>query len=255
MAVRAARALGGRAGGVSRSSVRGAVVARELVEVLEQLASVLCRDRLRMELHAPQRTAAVFDAHHHAIVGPGAHVAVLSEAAVDRERVVAHHREVLRDAVEQPAAVVLDGAQAAMHDHRRAAHRAVEQVPEALVAEAHAEHRRLAGAQDVRAHAEVVPALGAPGAGREHDRVEVPARQRSPGDGVVADDDRLFAGDGGEQVVDVVCVGVVVVDQQRRHGALSRPSPRALRSSSVCTTRSTASLCSPSRYQIERCLR
>ena len=98
------------------------------------------------------------------------------------------------------------------------------------MAEAHAEHRDLAAAQDVRADAEVVPAFGAARARREDDRVEVPARERPPGDHVVVDHDRLLAGDGREQVEDVVGVGVVVVDQQRRHRLASSPSPRALRS-------------------------
>ncbi len=57
---------------------------------------------------------------------------------------------------------------------------------------------------------------------------------------VVVDHDRLLAGHGREQVKDVVGVGVVVVDQQRAHRSRPPgPSPRALRSSSVCTTRST----------------
>ena len=142
--------------------------------------------------------------------------------------------------------------------HRRIgalAHRPVEQVPEALMAEADAEHRDLAGAQDVRAHAEVVPALGAPGPGEStiaSKSQRDSARQETD---VVADHDRLLARDGREQVEDVVGVGVVVVDQQRAHGAASSPSPRALRSSSVCTTRSTGSLRSRSRYQRARCLR
>jgi hypothetical protein len=55
-------------------------------------------------------------------------------------------------------ATVADRAQAPVHDHRRATHRPVEQVSEALVAEANAEHGNLAGAQDIRADAEVVPA-------------------------------------------------------------------------------------------------
>jgi len=243
--------------GAERSRARrsgAGMFARHLVEVLEQLAAVLGRDRLGMELHAPHRAAGVLDAHHDAVLGPRRD-APLAERAADGERVVAHDREVLGNAGEQPLALVLDAAEAPVHDHRRARHLALEHVSEALVAEAHAEHGRLGEAQDIRADAEVVPAVRASRTGRDHDRVEVPARERAPGDEVVVHHDRLLAGDGCEQVEDVVGVGVVVVDQQRAHGAVSSPSPRALRSSSVCTTRSTGSERSRSRYQIARCLR
>ena len=115
------------------------------------------------------------------------------------------------------AAEVLDLAEASVHRASARRDHPAEHVAEALVAEADAEHGDLAEAQDVRADAEVVPALRAARTRREHDRVEVPARQRAPGDHVVVNHDRLLAGDGGEQVKDVVCVGVVVVDQQRAH--------------------------------------
>ena len=147
----------------TRGALR-AVIASELVKILEQSQAVLGGDRLGMKLHAPHRPAAVLDPHHDALVGPRGHAALGAEVAGDRERVVAHNREALRDAREQALAVVLDGAQSPVHDDRRAAYRAVEQVTESLVAEAHAEHRDLAEAQDVRADAEVVPALGPPGA-------------------------------------------------------------------------------------------
>ena len=91
--------------------------------------------------------------------------------------------------------------------------------------EADAEHGDLRVAQDVCAHTEVVPALGTAGPRREDDRVEVLARQRLPGDFVVVHDHRLFAGHRGEQVKDVVGVGVVVVHEQRAHPTTSKPEP------------------------------
>ena len=86
----------------------------------------------------------MFDPHNHAVVGPGGHSTVWAELAADRKGVVAHDREALRDALEQARAVVLDPAEAPVHHHRRALHGPVEQVTEALVAEAHPEHRDVA---------------------------------------------------------------------------------------------------------------
>ena len=234
---------------------RSVVVLGEDVEVLEQAAAMLGGDGLGVELHAPHRARAVFERHHHPLVGPRRHATLRTELADDRQRVVAHNREVLRDAVEQAAAVVANPAQPSVHHHRRAPHDPVQQLAQTLMAQTHAEHGDLSGAQDVRAHAEVVPALRASRPGRDDDRVEVPARERAPGDDVVADHDRLLAGGRRQHVEDVVGVGVVVVDQQRAHGAASRPRPRALRSSNVCTTCCTGSARSRSRYQIARCLR
>jgi hypothetical protein len=93
-----------------------------------------------------------------------------------------------------------------MHRLGRGLDDAAQHVAQALVAEADAEHRDLAGAQDVGADAEVVPAIRPAGSGGEDDRVEVPALQCAPGDHVVVDDDRLLAADLGQQVEDVVGV-------------------------------------------------
>ena len=236
----------------SRAAPRALALPRQRVEVLDQRRPVLGRDRLRVELDAPQRPPQVFDPHHHAVVGPRGDVAIRPHVG-DLQRVVADHREVLRDPLEQAALLVADAAEPAVHRLRRAADLALEQVAEPLVAEADAEHRDLAVAEDVVADAEVVPALRRAGAGGEDDRVEVPAFQRPPGDGVVVDHDRLFAADAGQQVEDVVGVGVVVVDQQRPHRCPSSPSPRAQSSSAAPTTRSTCAPRSRSSCQRERC--
>jgi hypothetical protein len=197
----------------------------ERVEVLEQLVPVFGADRLGVELHPPQRAGGVFDAHHHPVGGPRDLAALLAERAGDGERVVAHHVEPLGDALEQALSRVAYRAEAPVHHRGGVGDGRFEHVPETLVAEAHAEHRRLAEAQDVGAHAEVVPAVGASRTGGEHDRVEVPARQRPPGDHVVVHHDRLLAGGGGEQVEDVVGVGVVVVYEQGGHRPASGPRP------------------------------
>ncbi len=214
-------------------------------------------DRLGVELHAPHRPPQVFDPHHDAVVGPGGDVAVGPHVG-DRQRVVADDREVLRDPLEDPAVLVMDAAEPAVHRFRRAVDLAGEHLSQALVAEADAEHRDLAVAEDVVADAEVVPAARAAGAGGEDDRVEVPARERPPGDRVVVDHDRLLAADPGEQVEDVVGVGVVVVDQQGLHAAASSsPSPRVARSRVDWTTRATcgsrgASFCQRARCEAQR---
>ncbi len=215
---RRARATAGRGQRLApwRGRARRLAALGELVEVAHQCRAVRRRHRLGVELDAPQRPAPVFDPHHDAVVGPGADVAVGAHAG-DRQRVVADHREALRDVGEEAAAFVVDLADPAVHRLRRALHFSVEHLAEPLVTEADAEHRDLAEAQDVVADAEVVPAARRPRPGREHDRVEVPAFQRPPGDRVVVDDDRLLAGDPRQQVEDVVGVGVVVVDQERPH--------------------------------------
>ena len=223
--------------------------ARHRVEVFGDRQAVLGGDRLGVELDAPHRPRAVLDPHHHAVVGPGGLVPLRPHRPGDRQRVVADHREVLRQALEEAGAVVADPAEAAVHRHRGGADAALEHVADPLVAEADAEHRDLAVADDVPADAEVVPAFWPPRPRREHDRVEVRAREHPPGDGVVVDHHRLTAGSRRQQVEDVVGVGVVVVDQQGPHHAPSSPRPRMPRSSTAWTSRSTSGVRSPTRYQ------
>ena len=106
--------------------------------------AVFGADRLRVKLHAPQRAARVFDAHHDAVGGPGDLAALIAERAGHRQRVVADDLEVLGDPGEQSLARVLDGGEAPVHDRRGVGDGRFEHVPEALVAEAHAEHWDLA---------------------------------------------------------------------------------------------------------------
>ncbi len=131
--------------------------AGELEEVLDQPGAVVGGNRLGVELHSPHRPFAVFDPHHHAVVGPSADVAVGTHAG-DRQRVVADDREALGNAVEKAVAFMEDLAEPAVHRLGGAAHLAVEHFAQALVAEANAEHWDLAEAEDVVADAEVVPA-------------------------------------------------------------------------------------------------
>ena len=114
--------------------LRGAIVARpagrvagalvlggQLEEVLGDLQPVLGRDRLGVELDAPDRPLGVLDPHHDAVVGPGDDAAFGAGRAGDRQRVVADDREALRHVLEEALAFVHDPAEAAVHRHRRAA--------------------------------------------------------------------------------------------------------------------------------------
>ncbi len=208
---------GGDGGPVEAAGAGGLRSLGEAVEVLEQAVAVFGADRLGVELHPPQRAGGVFDAHYHPVGGPGDLAALLAERAGDGKRVVAHHLEVLGDTREEALSRVGDGGEAAVHDHRRVGDCRFEDVAEPLVAKADTEYGDLGEAQDVAAQTEVVPAVGTAGTGGEDDRVEVPPRERAPGDHVVLHDDRLLAGCGGEQVEDVVGVGVVVVYEQGGH--------------------------------------
>ena len=69
----------------------------------------------------------------------------------------------------------------------------------------------------VQRDAEVALALGAPGAGRDHDVVHGQRRELLPRQLVVAHDDRLLAVDLAQQVEEVEGERVVVVDQERAH--------------------------------------
>jgi hypothetical protein len=108
---------------------------------------------------------------HDDLVGRPRRHAQLGRHRADGERVVAHGREALRNPGEQPAPVVLDLAQPAMHDLGRVVDRAAGHVGEGLVAEADAQDRHLGALQHLQGHADVAFVLRAAGAGRDHDVV------------------------------------------------------------------------------------
>ena len=192
---------------------------RQVAEVAQDRAPVLGGDRLGVELHAPQRAGAVLEPHHDVVVRPRRHAQVRGHRA-DGQRVVAHGREALRDAVEQAAPVVVDRAQPAVHHLRRVLDRPARDVGERLVAEAHAEHRDVGALERVQRDADVALVLGPPGARRDHDVVEAQRLELLPRQLVVAHDDRLAAVDLAQQVEEVEGEGVVVVDQERAHGRI-----------------------------------
>ena len=210
---------GGASAGVARRGRRGAsLLARQVAEVAHQRAPVLGGDRLGVELHAPQRPLAVLEPHDDLVGRPRRHAQRRGHGA-DDERVVAHGREALRDALEQAAPVMVDRAQPAVHHLGRMVDRAAGQVGERLVAEADAEHRHLGALQHVQRDADVTPVLGAPGTWRDHDVVHRQRGELLPRQLVVAHDDRLVAVDLAQQVEEVEGERVVVVDQERAHGS------------------------------------
>ena len=95
-----------------------------------------------MELHAEQRPRAVLQPHDHTVGRPGAHPQLAGHRA-DHQRVVAHREEALRDAGEEPAPIVVDGAEAPVHDLGGVLDGTARNVRESLVAQADAEHRHL----------------------------------------------------------------------------------------------------------------
>ena len=117
-----------------------------LDEILQQLVPVLGEQRLRMELHAFDREAAVAQAHDLAILGLGADLEAGGQRrALDDQRVIAGGDELIFDAGENPRAIMADARSLAVHHLLRAHHLAAERLADGLVAEAHAEDRNAPG--------------------------------------------------------------------------------------------------------------
>ena len=140
-----------------------------------------------------------------------------------------------RDASEQPqsaAVVVSQDADAAVRGHRRARHVGAVDVPEELVAQAHAPHGDdvvgLEG-EDVFADPHVLGSSRVARPGAQHDAREV---FRADGreevlerDLVVADHDGRGAVDQCDEVEEVVRVAVVVVHEEDAVAGPGRPAP------------------------------
>jgi hypothetical protein len=134
--------------------------ARAALEAVDdQPAPVVGGDGLGVELHAVERPGAVVESHHDAVRYPRGETEALGHRA-DDQRVVPNGHEALRDPGEQRALVVLDRAEAAVHDLAGVLDRAAGDVRERLVAQADAQHRHLAVAQRVEGHADVTRVLG-----------------------------------------------------------------------------------------------
>ncbi len=209
-----------RACGLARGARRPALAAMgecEVAEVREQVAPVLRGDRLGVKLHAPQRLAAVAQAHDDVVLRPGDDLELLGHV-LDRERVVADGVEGRGQPLEEPGPGVLHGAQAPVHRLRRVLDRAAEGVADALVPEAHAEQRDSALADRAGADAEVRRPVRPARPRRDDDGVEALGCDRRRV-GVVADHHGGLAVDLAQKLVEVVGERVVVVDEERSHRA------------------------------------
>ncbi len=103
-----------------------------------------------MELHTFDVELAVAQAHHQAVVGLGGDLEhVGHRCPVDHQRVVPGGLERLGQPGEHAGPAVVDERGLAVHDLRGPHHVAAEDLADALVAEAHAEHRNLRPAKRV----------------------------------------------------------------------------------------------------------
>ena len=139
--------------------------------------------------------------------------------ALDDQRVIARHLELVGQALEQPCAAIADRRQLAVHRLGRADHLAAVDLADRLVAEADAEQRdRRPGLGDqVEADAGLV---GRARPRRQHDRLRLHADRRVDGDLVVAED-LARRTELAQEVDEVIGEAVVVIDQEQ-HGGLVR---------------------------------
>ena len=198
--------------------------------------TLLGQDGLGVELHALDIQGLVAQAHdlvHRAVLelGPGSHFqAVRQRLALDHQRVVAGHGQRLVEAGEHALVLVENRTGLAVHHLTGAHHVAAEGLTNALVTQAHAEDRQLAGkVQDgLDGHTRLGRRAGA---GRNHDALRLERFDLSDGQLIVAD--HMDIGTQLAQVLHhVVGKGVVVIDHQQHVGVsltaqtVRRGSPR-----------------------------
>ena len=207
-------------------------------KVLQHRVTVLAEDRFGMELHAFERCrgggeSAVPNAHDLTVARRRRHLEGLGQAvARDRQRVIANHREALRQRGVDAAPVVRDLVDLAVHEARRAHDLAAERRADRLVAEADAEDRQLAGEGLDRgdAHAR----LGRRARARRQDQ-----RRRRQGsdagdvDLVVAE--HLHVGAELAEVLHQVEGEAVVVVDHQQHGGLRADAGPQLRGHAAAT--------------------
>ncbi len=160
---------------LQRASPRALKAAASSRKIAQDVAAVLARDALRMELHAIDGLGFVSDSHDETIVALGADLEINGSAfAIDDQRMVARRLERPVQAAEKPLGVVADARHFPVHRVGRPHHVAPESLADRLMAEADAEDRRRAarGAHEVEADAGFVRRAGT---GRQHD--QRPARR------------------------------------------------------------------------------
>ena len=192
------------------SSIRVDVLRRLVRRRAPPVAALLVRPRRRAQTLRKRLRV-----HHQAVVPHDGQLASLGVA----RGAAGHARE------ESFGVVVAESVDAAVHGDGCANHSAAVRGGERLVAEAHAEDGRSDGvAEEVRAHADVVWVFGrARSRGEDHAREMARVdggSETAPRDGVVADDRGGHAVDGGDEVVEVEGVAVVVIHEE---GAIALP--------------------------------
>ena len=161
------------------------------------------------------------------MISPSLAVAVTSSSrgqrlALDRERVIADHREALRQRGVDAAAVVAQHIGLAVHQAPRADDLAAERRADRLVAEADAEDRQLAGELADRVDADA--GLGRRArARREHERVGAQRADAGDIDLVVANHAHVFS-QLAEVLDQIEREAVVVVDHQQHQKPSSTSS-------------------------------
>lgn len=104
--------------------------------------STFGEDGLRVELHTFDRELAMSQPHNDAVLGRGGDLQTIGHGAtVDYEGVVARRRKWILHPLEHSCRVVVDIRGLTMHDLRRAHHFPAVDLPDALMAEAYAQHR------------------------------------------------------------------------------------------------------------------
>ncbi len=169
-----------------------------------------------MELHAFDSQFLVSHTHDFAVFGPRGHFKTIGQRlALDGERVVTRHDEMLGQVGEHTFAVGFDLAYLAVHDGLRANDAATECLADRLMAEAHAENRIFARelAQHVQRDARV---LWIARSRRQADPLWTELRDFVERDFVVAISPYVFA-EFAEVLDQVIGERVVVVDHQQ-HG-------------------------------------
>ncbi len=186
--------------------------------VTHQAVALVGEDRLGMELHPLDGKVPVAQAHDGPVLGPRGDLQLVGQRRrVHDQGVVPGGPERVRQAGQHPPAVVMDEGRLAVHDRVRPDHPAPEYLADALMAQAHAEHRRARGTEDGDHAVAGTGVLGSPRPwGDEH----AVRRQRHHAvgiDGVVAEDHRVGA--QLPQVLDqVVHKAVVIVENKYPRG-------------------------------------
>ena len=197
---------------------------RQIEEILQQCRPFNGEETFGMKLDAVQGPGLVADAHDLPFGRPRGdfEVRVLKRLAPNDEAVIAGGVERVRQAGEDPSAVVVDGGHLAVHDPGIADHLAAERMADALMAEADAERRHGRGkaAENVIRHAGLI--------GRTRPRRDDDVGRPQVGDAIGRDP--VVADDGHRQVGvklpkplnEVVGERVVIIDQQNHLPLLLR---------------------------------